>query len=97
MEGKILEALSLIALNFERRAEAPHLAVTLDSQDRRGLKRVVAAMAKDPAAYPSIGELARLARMSVSRFLLAFRYLWRNSKIAVDCLVNFSCCPTEVP
>ena len=49
MEGKILEALSLIALNFERRAEAPHLAVTLDSQDRRGLKRVVAAMAKDPA------------------------------------------------
>ena len=73
MEGKILEALSLIALNFERRAEAPHLAVTLDSQDRRGLKRVVAAMAKDPAAYPSIGELARLARMSASRFLLAFR------------------------
>ena len=45
----------------------------MDSQDRRGLKRVVAAMAKDPAAYPSIGELARLARMSVLRFQLAFR------------------------
>ena len=73
MEGKILEALSLIALNFECRTETPHLAVTLDSEDHRGLRRVIAAMAKDPAAYPSIRELARLACMSASRFQLAFR------------------------
>lgn len=76
MEGKVLETLSLIALNFERRAEATHLSVTLDSEDRRGLRRVVASLAKDPSAYPSIGELARTARMSASRFQLAFRKMY---------------------
>lgn len=76
MESKVLEMLSLIVLNFEHRAEAPRLAVTLDSEDRRGLRRVVASLAKDLAAYPSIGDLARLARMSVSRFQLAFRKMY---------------------
>lgn len=76
MEGKVLETLSLIALNFERRTEAPRLTVTLDAEDRRGLRRVVASLAKDLAAYPSIGALAQIARMSASRFQLAFRKMY---------------------
>lgn len=71
LESKVLELLSLIIRGMEKKEES--ISVKLDHKDIRGLKRTVACMKKDLAAYPSGEKLAQTAGMSTARYRLAFR------------------------
>lgn len=71
LESKMLELFSLIVKGMEQ--EQKHLPVKLDYKDIRSLKKTVTLMKNDLAAYPSGGQLAKLAGMSPARYQLAFR------------------------
>lgn len=71
LEGKVIELLSLIMKGMEQ--ERQHIPVKLDYRDIRNLKKTVTLMKNNLTAYPTGGELAKMAGMSPARYLLAFR------------------------
>lgn len=73
LESKILEILSLVTHDKDQKWEKEHISVRLTKTDRRLLKNVEKYLQNNIGNYPSLEELAKLSKMSTSRFLLAFR------------------------
>jgi AraC-like DNA-binding protein len=76
LESKVLEILSLVTHYYEQTQNRKHIPVKLDQGDVRALQKTVALLKKDLSAYPSIPELAKVARMSEARFQMAFRQIY---------------------
>ncbi len=76
LDSKVLEMLSLVTHHYNQARAHKRLPVRLDPKDRRALAKTITYMKKNLAAYPSMGELARLANMSESRYQLAFKQVY---------------------
>jgi AraC-like DNA-binding protein len=76
LESKVLEILSLVTQYYEKIQTRKHIPVKLDKEDIRALEKTVTFMKRNLSAYPSIPELARVARMSEARFQMAFRQIY---------------------
>jgi len=73
LESKIMEFISLILFHLEKNENNKYTFIKLDKQDKNYLDKTIDFMKKNLAAYPSIGDLAQISNMSVSRFQMAFR------------------------
>ncbi|KEJ00113.1 AraC family transcriptional regulator [Clostridium botulinum A2B7 92] len=73
MESKILEILSNVTHDHAEKWKKEHIAVRLTKADKRLLIRCEKYLRDNIGKYPSLNELSNIAKMSTSRFLLAFR------------------------
>ena len=80
IEGKVTELL-ISAMSFVQE-EQTGLSVKLDRTDIRGLKKSATYMRNHLKEYPSNKDLAQLANMSPSRYLLAFRKYYGTTPYA---------------
>ncbi|BDR66217.1 AraC family transcriptional regulator [Clostridium tetani] len=73
LESKILEILSLVTHDKNEKWEKEHISVRLNKTDKRLLNKTEKYLKDNIGNYPSLNELAKISKMSTSRFLLAFR------------------------
>lgn len=73
MESKILEILSNVTHDHEENFKKQHIPVKLTKTDKRLLKKCEKYLKDNIGNYPTTSELSNIAKMSTSRFLLAFR------------------------
>ena len=76
LESKILEILSFITYKNNNRNEKKKTSLKVSSTDKLLLKKCIKLFQNNLSAYPSLNELASICCMSVSKFLLAFKYLY---------------------
>ncbi|WP_434296816.1 helix-turn-helix domain-containing protein [Clostridium sporogenes] len=73
MESKILEILSNVTHDHAEKWEKEHISVRLTKTDKKLLIKCEKYLRDNIGKYPSLNELSNIAKMSTSRFLLAFR------------------------
>lgn len=73
MESKILEILSNVTHDHAKKWEKEHISVRLTKTDKKLLIKCEKYLRDNIGKYPSLNELSNIAKMSTSRFLLAFR------------------------
>ncbi|AZO95977.1 AraC family transcriptional regulator [Halocella sp. SP3-1] len=73
LESKILEILSIVTHDQAEKWEKEHIAVRLTKTDKRLLVKCEKYLRDNIGEFSGLDKLAHLAKMSNSRFLLAFR------------------------
>ncbi|NFQ67432.1 helix-turn-helix domain-containing protein [Clostridium sporogenes] len=73
MESKILEILSNVTHDHAEKWEKEHISVRLTKTDKKLLIKCEKYLRDNIGKYTTLNELSNIAKMSTSRFLLAFR------------------------
>lgn len=73
MESKILEMLSNVTHDHAEKYEKEHISVKLSKTDKTLLIKCEKYLRDNIGNYPTLNDLSNIAKMSTSRFLLAFR------------------------